>query len=82
MVLLEVQCLAKSEACSLAPPISFDWSVRIPLPDIQYYTSINPYDLTHCSRITHIMSNKAALIVPAIKRHTSTVIVAHGLGDR
>ncbi|PNS14071.1 hypothetical protein CAC42_6584 [Sphaceloma murrayae] len=27
------------------------------------------------------MSGPAALIVPAIKRHTSTVIVAHGLGD-
>ncbi|KAK3057224.1 hypothetical protein LTR09_002263 [Extremus antarcticus] len=28
------------------------------------------------------MSSKAALVVPALKRHTSTVIVAHGLGDR
>ncbi|KAK3687044.1 hypothetical protein LTR37_019206 [Vermiconidia calcicola] len=28
------------------------------------------------------MANKAALIVPALKRHTSTCIVAHGLGDR
>ncbi|KAK3654702.1 hypothetical protein LTR56_003975 [Elasticomyces elasticus] len=28
------------------------------------------------------MSSAAALVVPAIKRHTSTVIVAHGLGDR
>ncbi|KAF2430392.1 acyl-protein thioesterase 1 [Tothia fuscella] len=27
------------------------------------------------------MSGKAALVVPAIKRHTATVIVAHGLGD-
>ncbi|KAK0277972.1 hypothetical protein LTR35_000605 [Friedmanniomyces endolithicus] len=27
------------------------------------------------------MSSAAALVVPAIKRHTSTVIVAHGLGD-
>ncbi|TKA54404.1 Acyl-protein thioesterase 1, partial [Friedmanniomyces simplex] len=27
------------------------------------------------------MSTAAALVVPAIKRHTSTVIVAHGLGD-
>ena len=26
--------------------------------------------------------SKAALVVPALKRHTSTVIVAHGLGDR
>ncbi|EMC94540.1 hypothetical protein BAUCODRAFT_35765 [Baudoinia panamericana UAMH 10762] len=26
-------------------------------------------------------SSKAALVVPALKRHTSTVIVAHGLGD-
>lgn len=28
------------------------------------------------------MSTKAALVVPALRRHTSTVIVAHGLGDR
>ncbi|QDS70397.1 hypothetical protein FKW77_009322 [Venturia effusa] len=27
------------------------------------------------------MSGPAALIVPALKRHTATVIVAHGLGD-
>ncbi|CAK4034262.1 Acyl- thioesterase 1 [Lecanosticta acicola] len=27
------------------------------------------------------MSSAAALVVPALKRHTSTVIVAHGLGD-
>ncbi|RMY88149.1 hypothetical protein D0864_06702 [Hortaea werneckii] len=27
-------------------------------------------------------SSAAALVVPAVKRHTSTVIVAHGLGDR
>jgi len=31
---------------------------------------------------TLIMSTKAALVVPALRRHTSTVIVAHGLGDR
>ena len=30
----------------------------------------------------HNMSTKAALVVPALRRHTSTVIVAHGLGDR
>ena len=34
--------------------------------------------LFRCAR----MSSKAALVVPALKRHTSTVIVAHGLGDR
>ncbi|KAK4507654.1 hypothetical protein PRZ48_001389 [Zasmidium cellare] len=28
------------------------------------------------------MSSAAAIVVPALKRHTSTVIVAHGLGDR
>ncbi len=28
------------------------------------------------------MSAKAALVVPALRKHTSTVIVAHGLGDR
>ncbi|KAK5164406.1 acyl-protein thioesterase 1 [Cryomyces antarcticus] len=27
------------------------------------------------------MASPAALVVPALKRHTSTVIVAHGLGD-
>lgn len=27
------------------------------------------------------MAGKAPLIVPALKRHTATVIVAHGLGD-
>ncbi|KAK5065302.1 hypothetical protein LTR84_001140 [Exophiala bonariae] len=27
------------------------------------------------------MANKAALVVPAIKKHTATVIMAHGLGD-
>ncbi|KAL6162385.1 hypothetical protein ACJQWK_11319 [Exserohilum turcicum] len=27
------------------------------------------------------MAHKAPLIVPALKRHTATVIVAHGLGD-
>jgi len=27
------------------------------------------------------MSSAAAIVVPALKRHTSTVIVAHGLGD-
>lgn len=26
--------------------------------------------------------NKAALIVPALKKQTATVIMAHGLGDR
>lgn len=36
----------------------------------------------HLHSVAYTMSNKAALIVPAIKRHTSTVIVAHGLGDR
>ena len=28
------------------------------------------------------MANKAALVVPALKKHTATVIMAHGLGDR
>ena len=28
-----------------------------------------------------IMAHKAPLVVPALKRHTATVIVAHGLGD-
>jgi len=28
------------------------------------------------------MSGPAAIVIPAVKRHTSTVIVAHGLGDR
>jgi hypothetical protein len=28
------------------------------------------------------MANKAAIIVPALKKHTATVIMAHGLGDR
>ncbi|KAL9072375.1 MAG: hypothetical protein Q9157_005119 [Trypethelium eluteriae] len=28
------------------------------------------------------MSGPAALVVPALKRHTATVIVSHGLGDR
>lgn len=27
------------------------------------------------------MAGRAPIIVPALKRHTSTVIVAHGLGD-
>jgi hypothetical protein len=27
------------------------------------------------------MAHKAPLVVPALKRHTATVIVAHGLGD-
>lgn len=27
------------------------------------------------------MSSAAAIVVPALKRHTSTLIVAHGLGD-
>jgi predicted esterase len=27
------------------------------------------------------MSGAGALIVPALKRHTATVIMAHGLGD-
>jgi len=27
------------------------------------------------------MSSAAAIVVPALKRHTSTIIVAHGLGD-
>lgn len=27
------------------------------------------------------MASPAALVIPALKRHTSTVIVAHGLGD-
>jgi lysophospholipase I len=27
------------------------------------------------------MSSSAPLIVPAVKRHTATVIMAHGLGD-
>jgi predicted esterase len=27
------------------------------------------------------MSGPGALIVPAVKRHTATIIVAHGLGD-
>ena len=27
------------------------------------------------------MSNPTALIIPAVKRHTATVIMAHGLGD-
>jgi hypothetical protein len=28
------------------------------------------------------MAGKHALIVPALKKHTATVIMAHGLGDR
>ncbi|KAI9795310.1 MAG: hypothetical protein M1835_006025 [Candelina submexicana] len=28
------------------------------------------------------MSGPAALVVPATKKHTATVIMAHGLGDR
>jgi hypothetical protein len=45
-------------------------------PRSHYYTLIL-IDLSH-SRI--IMSIKP-LVVPALKRHTATVIVAHGLGD-
>ena len=29
-----------------------------------------------------VMAGKQALIVPALKKHTATVIMAHGLGDR
>lgn len=32
--------------------------------------------------MSKMASSAAALVVPAVKRHTSTVIVAHGLGDR
>lgn len=28
------------------------------------------------------MANKAAIVVPAIKKHSATIIMAHGLGDR
>jgi hypothetical protein len=28
------------------------------------------------------MAGKQALIVPALKKHSATVIMAHGLGDR
>lgn len=28
------------------------------------------------------MAGRQALVVPALKRHTATVIMAHGLGDR
>lgn len=28
------------------------------------------------------MAGPAALVVPALKKHTATVIMAHGLGDR
>lgn len=31
---------------------------------------------------TSTMANKAAFVVPALKKHTATVIMAHGLGDR
>ncbi|RMZ81488.1 hypothetical protein DV738_g2234, partial [Chaetothyriales sp. CBS 135597] len=34
------------------------------------------------TRLQHTMSNKNALVVPAVKNHSATVIVAHGLGDR
>ena len=27
------------------------------------------------------MSSRGALVIPAVKRHTATVIMAHGLGD-
>jgi predicted esterase len=27
------------------------------------------------------MSGRGALVIPAVKRHTATVIMAHGLGD-
>lgn len=35
----------------------------------------------HTTPDDFIMSHKAPLVVPALKRHTATVIVAHGLGD-
>ena len=34
------------------------------------------------SRPKHNMAGPAALVVPALKKHTATVIMAHGLGDR
>jgi len=40
---------------------------------LSWYNSASP---------DNTMANKAAFVVPALKKHTATVIMAHGLGDR
>lgn len=40
------------------------------------------YYWTAPPQIIDMSSHAKALVVPALKRHTATVIVAHGLGDR
>jgi hypothetical protein len=34
-----------------------------------------------CHKVLNNMSGRGALVIPAVKRHTATVIMAHGLGD-
>ena len=62
---------APPDVICLVNGLGLTFSSRLPCETI--YTSI---------QLAHKMSSKAALVVPALRRHTSTVIVAHGLGDR
>lgn len=41
-----------------------------------YHHRLNPHE------IIRQFNKMAAIVVPALKRHTSSVIVMHGLGDR
>ena len=49
--------------------------------DLQPQHSIYNQIAAAYKRPKFAMAYKAPLVVPALKRHTATVIVAHGLGD-
>jgi hypothetical protein len=42
---------------------------------------LQPYNLYNYPHMFKNMAGRAPLVVPALKKHTATVIVAHGLGD-
>ena len=46
------------------------------------YTRLFRYYFAANIGITAKMATRAPFVVPALKKHTATVIMAHGLGDR
>jgi hypothetical protein len=70
---LQLTCDSRRSLCPIPVNLSFPPAPILP-SIIDLYSQ---HQLPH----EHKMPPPTALIIPAVKRHTATVIMAHGLGD-
>jgi hypothetical protein len=78
MTMIGARTLVPALACTKTPrPTWFRVSLFAAAPRSVCYRDAIPRH----PGFGFIMAHKAPLVVPALKRHTATVIVAHGLGD-